>query len=245
MPSFLSSVLLLLFTSSVTALTLPSLYAPITGSCPGAPLVRSASGLSSQESAYIGARKPKADAALASWLTKTNAGFSTSNLPVLGLTTSGGGYRSLLTGAGVIQGLDARDSSDGTSGVFQGLTYQAGLSGGGWLLSSLAGNNYPTVTNLKTTLWEQAFQDSLLDPGYLLAAAAYAVVTNDIKAKNNAGFPPTLTDPWGRLLSYQLLKGFDGGVTDRLSGITTASNFTGYNVGYPIITSFVFCSRFS
>ena len=49
-------------------------------------------------------------------------------------------------------------------------------------------------------------------------------------------FPPTLTDPWGRLLSYQLLYGFDGGVTIRLSSITSFSNFTSQNVPYPIIT---------
>jgi hypothetical protein len=36
----------------------------------------------------------------------------------IALTTSGGGYRSLLTGAGVIQGLDARDSNVSTSGLF-------------------------------------------------------------------------------------------------------------------------------
>ena len=49
-------------------------------------------------------------------------------------------------------------------------------------------------------------------------------------------FPPTLTDPWGRLLSYQLLYGVDGGVAIRLSSITSFSNFTSQNVPYPIIT---------
>jgi lysophospholipase len=140
-------------------------------------------------------------------------------------------------GAGVIQGLDNRDSDVSTSGLYQALTYQAGLSGGSWLLSSLAGNNYPTVTELKTSLWEQAFQDSLLDPEFLLAAVAYAKVVDDIIDKNEAGFPPTLTDPWGRLLSYQLLKGTDGGVATTLSSLTTLSNFTSYNVPYPIITA--------
>ena len=214
-----------------------SLYPPIPAICPATPLVRPAIGLSSSESSFISNRKAKANAGLVSWLQKTNSGFGTTVLPTAALTTSGGGYRSLLTGAGVIQGFDARDSNVGTSGVFQGLTYQAGLSGGAWLLSSLAGNNYPTVSSLRDGLWEQAFQDSLLDPEYLLAAAAYAEVTADIVAKQDAGFPPTLTDPYGRLLSYQLLYGFDGGVTDTLSGITAESNFTSYAVPFPIITS--------
>ena len=237
---FLSSAIVWTFfvlPSLIHSLTLPSLYAPVPATCPSSPLVRAASGLSAPETAYINTRKPMASAALAQWLQKVNSGFSTSNLPTVGLTTSGGGLRSLLTGAGIIQGLDSRDSSVGTSGVFQGLTYQAGLSGGTWLLSSLAGNNYPTVTSLKTSLWETAFQDTLLDPSEFLAAAAYSEILNDISAKNKAGFPPTLTDVWGRLLSYQLLEDLFGGVTDRLSGITSESNFTAHNVGYPIITS--------
>ena len=168
----------------------------------------------------------------------TNGTFTTSKYPVVALTTSGGGYRSLLTGAGVIQGFDSRDSQDGVSGVFQGLTYQAGLSGGAWLLSSFAGNNYPTITSLKQGLWEQAFQDSLLIPGTLLTApTAYAAVSADVASKAAAGFAPTLVDPYGRLLSYQLLYGPDGGVSDTLSGITKESNFTSFNVPYPIITS--------
>ncbi|MCJ1288698.1 hypothetical protein MMC34_000227 [Xylographa carneopallida] len=215
---------------------LPSGYAPRKAKCPATPLVRPATSLSSQEAAYVASRTGPAQKALAAWLQNTNA-FNTSSLPTVALTTSGGGYRSLLSGAGVIQGLDARDSNVGTSGLFQGLTYQAGLSGGAWLLSSFAGNDYPTITSLKTNLWTQAFEDSLLLPEYLLAALAYAEVTNDILAKESAGFPPTLTDPWGRLLSYQLLNGFDGGVLDTLSGITGLSNFTSFAVPYPIITS--------
>ena len=117
-------------------------------------------------------------------------------------------------------------------------TYEAGLSGGAWLLSSFAGNNYPTITSLKTGLWEQAFAQSLLVPGNLLTAPAdYAAILADVASKGAAGFPPTLTDPWGRLLSYQLLYGADGGVSDTLSGLTTLSNFTSYNVPYPIITA--------
>ncbi|MCJ1478830.1 hypothetical protein MMC13_007514 [Lambiella insularis] len=227
--------------STCAALTVPkralSFYAPRAAACPATPLVRPATSLSAGETAYISSRAGPAAAGLGAWLTKTNAGFSTSNLPTVALTTSGGGYRSLLTGAGVIQGLDGRDSNIGTSGLFQGLTYQAGLSGGAWLLSSFAGNNYPTITSLKNNLWTQAFEDSLLVPEYLLSAVAYAEVTNDIIAKQDAGFPPTITDPYGRLLSFQLLQGLDGGVLDTLSGLTSKSNFTSHAVPYPIITS--------
>lgn len=105
------------------------------------------------------------------------------------------------------------------------------------MLSSLAGNNYPTITYLKENLWQQAFQDSLLDPEFLLAAGAYFEVVDDLINKQLAGFPPTLTDVWGRLLSFQLLEGSEGGVSTTLSSITRMSNFTSYAVPYPIITS--------
>jgi lysophospholipase len=140
-------------------------YAPVPVTCPSTPLVRQANGISSSESSYISQRYPKASTALTAFLKSTNANFSPSQLPVVALTTSGGGYRSLLTGAGVIQAFDSRDSQTGVSGLFQSLTYEAGLSGGGWLLSSLAGNNYPTISSLRDNLWETAFQNSLVVPG--------------------------------------------------------------------------------
>lgn len=214
-----------------------SSYAPYNSTCPNTPLVRPASGISTGEFNYISARKLIATAALGTWLQKVNSGFSASDLPSVGLTTSGGGLRSLMEGAGVVQAFDSRDSNVGTSGLYQGLVYQAGLSGGGWFLSSLAGNNWPTVSSLKTGLWEAAFQESLFLPGGVTAAANDVLITNDIVAKSAAGFPVTLTDPWGRLLSYQLLYGTDGGVADRLSGLTGLSSFTSHDVPYPIITS--------
>ena len=59
----------------------------------------------------------------------------------------------------------------------------------------------------------------------------------DIVAKDVVGFDTTLTDVWGRLLSYQLLQGVDGGVGTTLSGITGLSNFTSHAVPFPVITS--------
>jgi lysophospholipase len=101
----------------------------------------------------------------------------------------------------------------------------------------LAGNNYPTITYLKDNLWKQAFQDSLLDPAFLQVAIAYAEVTADILGKEAAGYPTTFTDPWGRLLSYQLLSGSDGGASTTLSSVAGLSSFTSYSVPYAVITS--------
>jgi len=73
------------------------------------------------------------------------------------------------------------------------MTYEAGLSGGSWLLSSIAANDWPTVSSLIDGLWTEAFQDSLFLPDGALAALALTEITTDIVAKQEAGFPPTLT----------------------------------------------------
>ncbi|OMP87987.1 Lysophospholipase 1 [Diplodia seriata] len=216
-----------------------SAYGPVSAPCPATSLVRSADeGVSSDEAAYIAARKPIAQAALLSWLTKTNAAYSnssSSDLPTIGLTVSGGGYRSMLTGAGVIKGMDSRDSNTSTSGLYQALSYQAGLSGGSWLLSSLAGNDWPTVSSLRDGLWSEMLEKTLFLAD--TADGGSIDVAGDLAAKAAAGFDVTLTDAWARLLSYQFLLGDDGGVDKTLSGLADNSHFAARQVPFPIITA--------
>ncbi|KAL2825664.1 lysophospholipase [Aspergillus pseudoustus] len=202
-------------------------------------LVRDASGLCAHEYEFLAKRKGKADAALRKWLSKTSDLFDIENieLPTIGLTTSGGGYRSMLTGAGVIQGMDERDSNGSTSGLFQAFSYQSGLSGGGWLLSSFAGNNYPTISKLQEDLWEEALQNGLVTPENGNAPDIYKQVFADVAAKDAAGFDTTLTDPYGRLLSYQFFPGPAYGANLTFSSVVKLSNFTDYAVPFPIIVS--------
>jgi lysophospholipase len=215
-----------------------SLYAPVNSSCPNTPLVRPANEISSKETAYFNSRKELADLALQTWLQTIPLNNDVSKLPSIGLTTSGGGYRSLLEGAGIVQAFDSRDSNSSTSGLFQALTYHAGLSGGAFLVSSLAGNNWPTISSLISGLWSSAFEDTIFLPGGALGAGVDdETITNDLAAKDEAGFPPVLTDPWGRLFAYQLLYGYDGGVATRLSGIAENSEFVDATVPYPILTA--------
>jgi lysophospholipase len=65
-----------------------STYAPNSVTCPSSALVRAASGLSTSEESYRVARKAVADVALKSWLTKTNSGFGTDELPTVCLHLS-------------------------------------------------------------------------------------------------------------------------------------------------------------
>ncbi|KAB2572653.1 Lysophospholipase 1 [Lasiodiplodia theobromae] len=225
---------------SATALAATSPYGPVSAACPASTaLTRPASsGVNTDEASYLSARKPAAQAALASWLAKTNSAYAsadTASLPSIGLTVSGGGYRSMLTGAGLIQGLDARDSNATTAGLYQALSYQAGLSGGSWLLAALAGNDWPRVSALRDDLWISGLQQTLFVAD--VANGGAIDVVGDLAAKTAAGFDVGLTDAWGRLLGYQMLYGEDGGVGKTLSGIADAEAFKGAEVPFPIITA--------
>ncbi|KAL2071942.1 hypothetical protein VTL71DRAFT_11285 [Oculimacula yallundae] len=232
-----SFILLLLACTVPGMVVADSKYAPTPTTCPSS-LVRIADGLSTDESAWRTARKFLADDSLRAWLHSTNPEFNTSGeLPTLGLSISGGAYRALLTGAGVVQALDSRDSSVGTSGLYQALTYTSALSGGAWLLSSMADHDFPTISSLLANQWSANLNNGLLAPRGFLAIFAYHQILSDIVAKESAGFTSTLTDLWARLLSYQLLSGANGGVAGTLSGIQNMPNFKSHNAPYPIITS--------
>lgn len=88
---------------------------------------------------------------------------------------------------------------------------------------------------MRDHLWEAAFQDSLFDPEGWLFGVAYAKIVGEILEKEKAGFHTTLTDPWGRLLSYQLLK--NNGEATTFSSVATMSSFTSHSVPFPIIVS--------
>lgn len=186
-----------------------SAYAPFTSTCPtDVPLTRPADSISEDEALYAIKRKAKASVALEAWLKKTDPRLPTSNLPAIGLTTSGGGYRSLLTGAGIVRAFDGReDTHQPTSGLLQSLTYSSSLSGGAWLASSIGGNGFPKISTLQYDLWRKAFQSPLFIPyenGTAFRSSflgAYDKILDDINSKTQAGFQATVTDLWGRLLS--------------------------------------------
>ncbi|KAK7740791.1 Lysophospholipase 1 [Cytospora paraplurivora] len=214
-----------------------SAYIPETAACPSNTLVRSASGISDSEATWITSRKAVADAALEAWLATALPSVDTSSLPTLALSISGGGFRSLLTGAGFIQALDGRDSNLSTAGLYQAVTYHAGLSGGAWLLSAIAAENWPTISSLRGDVWEPQLAGGVLNSSSSTTVSDYYQIAADILAKGSAGYPVSLTDPWGRMISYQIMEESEGAVGVTLSDITSLSNFTSYNAPFPIITA--------
>lgn len=214
-----------------------SAYAPASSTCPSGTLVRSADGISDSEAAWVAGRKSVSDTALNSWLATVLPDVDTSSMPTLALSISGGGFRSLLSGAGVIQALDERDSNSSTSGLYQALSYHAGLSGGAWLLSALAAGDWPTISYLRDNVWEAQFAGGILNASSSTTVGDYQQIAADIIAKGSAGFPVSLTDPWGRMLSYQIMSGSEGAVDFAMSDIGSLSSFTSFNAPFPIVTA--------
>lgn len=218
--------------------TCVSSYAPTSTSCPNTPLVRSAAtGLSDSEETYVEARKCNADAALALWLIKTDPAFMMGlnrDMPTIALTSSGGGFRATLSGAGTVQALDIRDTWVSTSGLYQAISYHSGLSGGSWLLSSIISTNYATISTIYNTIWKTTLSNGLFNP-LGSQSTVYAQINKDLQLKAGAGFKSTIADAWTRLISYAILPGANGGVDNLMSQVTSKFSFRAFAVPYPII----------
>lgn len=144
----------------------PNGYAPAEVKCPDIPLLRDARNISAGEQEFLKKRHAVTDKALAQLLGRLGLkdfdvnGFLSSYSPTVALAFSGGGYRAMLSGAGALKALDARekgtDGPGGLGGLLQSSTYVAGLSGGSWLLGSVIVNNYTTISALqsRSDVWD-------------------------------------------------------------------------------------------
>jgi lysophospholipase len=183
-----------------------------------------------------------------SYINKVSGNAST--LPNIGIAVSGGGYRALMNGAGFLAAADNR-TNNGTNtgqigGLLQSATYVAGLSGGGWLVGSMYTNNFSSVQTLrdgspKSSVWQ--FGNSILegpdDGGIQLFTSAdyYATIEDEVSHKQDAGFNASLTDYWGRALSYQLVNATDGGPAYTFSSISLQDNFRDGSIPFPVLVT--------
>ncbi|KAL8292734.1 hypothetical protein RQP46_001346 [Phenoliferia psychrophenolica] len=136
----------------------PANYAPTSAACPatllqsyGSPLDGSQT-LAERESAYITNRRSNVLSSLWSFYLSDTAsgstGYDTSNLvPRVSIAVSGGGYRAALFGAGTLSAFDSRNSSS-IAPLLQLTDYISGLSGGSWVVTSLAMNDMPDLFSL-------------------------------------------------------------------------------------------------
>lgn len=224
-------------------------YAPVKVKCPGGKLGRSASpGLNENEIAYMQSRYPIAKKNLADYLHSAMLydfevnSFLDRASPTIGIAFSGGGYRALLTGAGEYAALDARThilQGTGLGGILQSSSYISGLSGGAWLVGSVVSNDLISIDELihNNTLWQTTnsilnyFGDNIVDQLLM-----WIDIGEQVRAKQEAGFSISITDVWGRALSYQFLTNKkDYGAEYRFSDVMNETNFRNYYAPFPIL----------
>lgn len=238
-------------------------YAPGKVDCPAnRPTIREAIGLSQNETAWLQLRRNNTIEPMTEFLTRMNipnfdaaaymskVSGNAKTLPNIGIAVSGGGYRALMNGAGFVAAADSRinnaTSTGHIGGLLQSATYLAGLSGGGWLVGSLYSNNFSTVVDLRdgskgSSAWQ--FSRSIFKGprssgiSILNSAEYFKDIYNEVQDKNNAGFNTTITDYWGRALSYQLVNATDGGPAYTFSSISLQQNFIAGDVPFPILVA--------
>ncbi|PLW07483.1 hypothetical protein PCANC_24788 [Puccinia coronata f. sp. avenae] len=130
--------------------------------------------------------------------------------PILGIAHSGGGERATLYGAGVLQALDARTTSSPIRGIYQLASYTTGLSGGSWLVTSMAAHDYPTVPDLFTKVAMDS--DIVLSGGSLLGSLVFFEnIISYVLNKRLAGFHTSMVDSWGIALGQHFLPAVSSG----------------------------------
>ncbi|KAE8445738.1 hypothetical protein EG329_012917 [Mollisiaceae sp. DMI_Dod_QoI] len=238
-------------------------YAPASVPCPAnRPTIRNADSLSPNETSWLELRRNATVEPMISWLTRMNiSGFDAASyingirnnataLPNIGIAASGGGYRALMNGAGFLAAADNRTSNATNRGQIGGLlqatTYVAGLSGGGWLVGSIYTNNFSTVEALRdgssgSNIWR--FGNNILegpdgDGIQLLSTADYwSTLSDEVSSKEDAGFNTSITDYWGRALSFQLVNATDGGPSYTFSSIAQEENFKSGSIPMPFLVT--------
>ncbi|RFU30347.1 hypothetical protein B7463_g5992, partial [Scytalidium lignicola] len=238
-------------------------YAPASVNCPPtSPTVRRASAVSQDEVNWLQVRRNQTVQPMIDLLSRANiSGFdatsyinnvsrSVTDLPNIAIAASGGGYRALMNGAGFLAAADNRTTNSTgpgqIGGLLQATTYLAGLSGGGWLVGSLFSNNFSSVETLRdgshgSSVWQ--FGNSIFEGpasgGIQLFSSAdyYSTIISEVSDKADLGFNTSITDYWGRALSFQLVNATDGGPAYTFSSIALTDNFVRGETPFPILVS--------
>ncbi|KAF3023764.1 Lysophospholipase 1 [Neopestalotiopsis sp. 37M] len=238
-------------------------YAPANVDCPSTrPTIRSAHNLSTSESDWLDKRRQNVIDPLTAFLSASNItdfdaeSYISANkdnltaIPNVAIAVSGGGYRALMNGAGFIAAADSRvngsSAASGIGGLLQASTYLAGLSGGGWLVGSIYANNFSTVVELRdgspgSSVW--AFDRSIFQGpeesgiSILNTASYWDDIADQVDAKRDIGYDASITDYWGRALSYQLINATDGGPAYTFSSIADSQDFKDANQPMPILVA--------
>lgn len=234
-------------------------YAPANVTCENnITLVRNATyKLSKNETEWLKKREVHTSKALQKFLDKSLNNFSdtsilddlfngnSSKIPKIGIAASGGGYRAMLSGAGMISAMDNRTkgaNEHGLGGLLQSTTYLAGLSGGNWLSGTLAWNNWTSVQDIVNnftidgSIWD--IDHSIINPGganIFKTGSRWDDISDAVEDKKDAGFNVSLTDVWGCALSYNWFPNlYHGGVGYTWSTLRDSNVFKEGAMPFPI-----------
>jgi lysophospholipase len=238
----------------------PNGYAPGEVDCPSTrPTIRTADRLSQEETKWLLNRRPNTVDPMREFLVRAdipgfdagpyidNLRFNATGLPNIAISFSGGGYRALLNGAGALAAFDSRTpnatSKGHMGGLLQAATYTSALSGGGWMLGSIFANNFTTVQEIQNRgeIWQ--FQNSLFQGPpkggiqILDTVDYFHNLVSSVESKENAPgeFNTSITDLYGRGLSFQLINASDGGPAYTYSSIQDYPSFSSGNTPMPIL----------
>lgn len=230
-------------------------YVPQETLCPENSVLREATALSDQEKAYIANRQQVTNENLSDFLSsvanltdfdadKFISGAS-KNITI-GLAFSGGGYRAMLCGAGEVLALDNRFlelTTSGLGGLLQSASYITGLSGGSWLVGTLVLNDWISVGDILSTdtIWD--LEDLIFNPSginLIETVSYYNELREAVSAKDDAGFDTSITDVWGRALSYQFFDvqtTYNGGENVTWLSVRNQAAFQNYLMPFPIVVA--------
>ncbi|KAF4496954.1 MFS transporter [Fusarium agapanthi] len=208
--SILAGVLVLLIASFTLAQNGADPYAPVFTTCPSSLKIRKASdGLSDEESSWRQQRAKQMipnfqdylkladipDFNVTNYINK----LKTDDVPIVGLSVSGGGTQSGLGGLGVWQAFDSRSSiarAARTGGLTQLFSYITGLSGGGAVtVSLLAANNFTTTDGVKKASNFSLDYASGPDGNQ---TAFFTSIFENMGAKDESGFSVSVADTFGQ-----------------------------------------------
>ncbi|KAF0642659.1 hypothetical protein FPSE5266_05568 [Fusarium pseudograminearum] len=121
------------------------------------------------------------------------------DVPIVGLSVSGGGTQSGLGGLGIWKAFDARSDAAiaaRTGGLTQLLSYITGLSGGGAVtVSLLAANNFTTTDDIQKAT---NFSTSYAEGPDGNQTDFFNTIFENAGAKDEAGFPVSVADTFGQ-----------------------------------------------
>ncbi|CAI5756204.1 unnamed protein product [Candida verbasci] len=228
-------------------------YAPGRIDCPDdGNFLRVAKGLSDEEKEWVEGRNQVTDQALIEFLRHANmTNFDAENFInglndsiKIGLAYSGGGYRAGTCALGQLAAIDNRTDGaweHGLGGLLQASTYMVGLSGGNWMVGSIALNNFTSTQRIidKNDIWD--LTHSIMNVGGWNVVQTYKYykgISDDIDKKRDAGYEVSITDTWGRALSYQFFSTLnDTGAALTWSTLQDADVFKNHEMPFPIVVA--------